>query len=140
MEQNRELRETHEKCLNEMEELKRFQVSTFETISMRKLIEDRDTILELTGKIQESQNEVNCMNDSKDFKDAESARSGPSHIPSQPALLPLPERNEPDPGGLLSRNNQPDIWNSEGISGNVFCKSTGVFFVTLSSRIQSLDF
>ena len=57
------------------------------------------------------------MNDSRDFTDAESVRSGLSHVPSQPALLP-PFR---DPGGLLSRNNQPpDIWNSQGISGNVF--------------------
>ena len=57
------------------------------------------------------------MNDSRDFKDAESVRSGPSHVPSQTALLP-PCR---DPGGLLSRKNQPpDIWNSQGISGNVF--------------------
>ena len=31
------------------------------------LIEDRDTILELTGKIQESQNETNCVNESRDF-------------------------------------------------------------------------
>ena len=44
-------------------------------------------------------------------------RSGPSYVPGQPALLP-PHR---DPGGLLRRNNQPpDIWNSQGISGNVF--------------------
>ena len=69
--QNRDLREAHEKSLNDMEELKRFQVSTFETIARRKLVEDRDTILELTGKIQEFQNEVNCMNDSRDFQDAE---------------------------------------------------------------------
>ena len=61
LEQNRDLREAHEKSLNEMEELKRFQGSTFDTISRRKLIEDRDTILELTGKIQELQNEINCM-------------------------------------------------------------------------------
>ena len=53
-EQNRDLREAHEKSLNEMEELKRFQGSTFHTISRRKLIEDRDTILEFTGKIQET--------------------------------------------------------------------------------------
>ena len=53
LEQNRELREAHEKSLNEMEELKRFQGSTLDTISRRKLIEDRDTIFELTGKIQE---------------------------------------------------------------------------------------
>ena len=58
LEQNRDLREAHEKSPNEMEELKRFQGSTFDTISRRKLIEDRDTILELTGKIQELQNEI----------------------------------------------------------------------------------
>ena len=68
LEQNRELREAHEKSLNEMEELKRCQGSTFDTVSWRKLIEDGDTILELTAKIQELQNEVNCMNDSRDFK------------------------------------------------------------------------
>ena len=57
-EQNRDLREAHEKSLNEMEELKLFQGSTSDTISRRKLVEDRDTILELTGKIQELQNEI----------------------------------------------------------------------------------
>ena len=119
-----------------MEKLKRFQGSTFDTISRRKLIEDRDTILELTAKIQELQNEVNCLNDSRDFKNAESVRTGLSHVPSQPALLP-PYR---DPGGMLSRKDKPpDIWDTHGISGIVFCKSTGVFFITLSRRIQSLD-
>ena len=49
--------------LNEMEELKRFQGSAFGEFSRRRLIEDRDAILELTAKIQELQNEVNCMND-----------------------------------------------------------------------------
>ena len=39
------------------------------------------------------------MNESRDFKDAESVRSGLYHVPSQPALLP-PYR---DPGGMLSR-------------------------------------
>ena len=55
LEQNRELREAHEKSLNEMEELKRFQGSTFDTFTRRKLIEDRETFLELTAKIQELQ-------------------------------------------------------------------------------------
>ena len=64
---------------------------------------------------------INCMNDSRDFKDAESVRSGLSKVPSQPAFFP-PCR---DPGRLLSRNNQPpDIWNSQGISGNVFANPT----------------
>ena len=87
-EQNRELREAHEKSLNDMEESKLFQGSTFDTLSRRRLIEDRDTILELTGKIQELQNEINCMNDSRDFQDAESIRSGHSHVASHPAFSP----------------------------------------------------
>ena len=36
LEQNREFREAHEKSLDEMEELKRFEGSTFDTISRRK--------------------------------------------------------------------------------------------------------
>ena len=54
----------------------------------RRLVENQDTINELTARIQELQNEVNCMNDSRDFKDTESVRSGLSHVPSQPASLP----------------------------------------------------
>ena len=61
----------HEKSLSEMEELKRSQGATFDTIARRKLIQGRDTILELTGKIQALQNEMNCMNDSRDFQDAQ---------------------------------------------------------------------
>ena len=76
------------KSLSEMEELKRFQGSRFDEFSRRRLIENQDTIHELTARIQELQNEVNCLNDSRDFQDAESVRSGPSHIPSQLALFP----------------------------------------------------
>ena len=58
LKQNWDLREVHEKSLKEMEELKMFQgSSTFDTIARRRLVEDQDTILELTGKIQELQNE-----------------------------------------------------------------------------------
>ena len=114
MEQNWDLREADEKSLNEMEELKRFQGSTFDTISRRRLVEDRDTILEFTGKIQELQNEINCMNDSRDFQDAESVRSGLSHVTSQPVSFPP----HSIPGGMLSRslgmpsrkNGPPSIW------------------------------
>ena len=99
-EQNRELRQGHMKSLNEMEELTRFQGSTFDEFSRRKVVEDRDTIVELTAKIQELQNEVNFMNDSRDFKDAESVRSGQSHDSRQPAFC----QPFPDPGGMLSRS------------------------------------
>ena len=85
------------KSLNEMGVLKKFQSSTFDTIARRRLVEDQDTLLELTGKIQELQNEVNCMNDSKDFQDAESIRSGNSHVTSRPVSFPP----HPKPEGML---------------------------------------
>ena len=64
-----------------MEELKKFQDSAFDTVARRRFIEDQDTILELSGRIQELQNEINCMSDSKEFQDAESIRSGNSTLP-----------------------------------------------------------
>ena len=62
-------------------------------------------------------NEVNCMNDSKDFQDVESVRSGNSHVTSQPMLFPkhfIPE-------GLLRpsfvsprrKEGLPDIWDGQ---------------------------
>ena len=50
--------------------------------------EPQNTIMELPGRLQELQHEVNCMNDSKDFQDAESVRSGNSYVTSQPLLFP----------------------------------------------------
>ena len=101
-----------------MEELRKFQSSNFDTIARRKIIEDQNTILALSGRVQELQNEVNCMNDSKDFQDAESVRSGNSHVTSRPVSFPP----HPIPGGMLrhsfvspSRREGP-----HGISGNVF--------------------
>ena len=47
-----------------MEELRKFQSSTFDTMARRTFVEDQNTILELSGQVQEMQNEVNCMNDS----------------------------------------------------------------------------
>ena len=72
-----------------MEELKRFQGSAFDTNSRMKMGEDRDTVLELTGKIQELKNEINCMSDKRDFQDAESVRSGQSHVARQPVFSHL---------------------------------------------------
>ena len=50
--------------------------------------------------MQELQNEINCMNDSRDLQDAESVRSGHSHVASQPVSFPP----HPVPGGMLSRS------------------------------------
>ena len=86
-----EFREAHQQSLTEMEELRKFQSSTFDTIARRKLIEDQNTIWELSGRLQELQNEANCINDSKDFQDAKSVRSGNSHVTSRPvSFSPYP--------------------------------------------------
>ena len=124
LQQNWDLRGAHDKENNEMEELKKFQSSTFDTIARRRLVEDQDTILELTGRIQDLQNEINCMSDSKEFQDAESVRSGNSHVTSRPLSFPP----HPIPGGMLRhsfvspsrREGPPSIWDTHGISGNVF--------------------
>ena len=44
------------------------KVTTFDTLVRRKVIEDQNTVMELSGRLQELQNEVNCTNDSKDFQ------------------------------------------------------------------------
>ena len=95
--QQLEFREAHQRSLTEMEELRKFQSSAFDTMARRKLIEDQNTILELSGRVQELQNEVNCMNDSRDFQDAESVRSGNSHVTSRPMSFPA----HPIPAGML---------------------------------------
>ena len=115
-----------------MEELKKFQSSTLDTVARRRLVEDQDTILELTGKIQDLQNAINCMNDSRDFQDAESVRSGNSHVTSQSVSFPPP----PIPGGMLSRSigmpcrkeGPPSIWDTHGISENVFAGTESMEF------------
>ena len=93
-------------------------------MARRTFIEDQNTILELGQRVQELQNEVNCMNDSKDFQDAESIRSGNSHVTSRPVSFPP----HPIPEGMLRhsfvtpsrREGPPSIWDTHGISGNVF--------------------
>ena len=80
--------------------------------------------MELSDRVQELHNEVNCMGDSKDFQDAESVRSGNSHVISQPMLFP----KHPIPKGLLKfsfvssrrKEGPPCIWDTPDISGNVF--------------------
>ena len=121
---NWKFREAHQQSLTEMKELRKFQNSTFDTIARRKLVEDQNTIMELSGRVQELQNEVNCMNDSKDFQDAESVRSGNSHVTSRPVSFPP----HPILGGMLRhsfvspsrREGPPSIWDTHGTSGNVF--------------------
>ena len=141
---NRDLREAQMKSLHEMEDLKRFLGSTFDEFSRRRLIDNQDTILELTARIHELQNEENCLKDSRDFKYAESVRSRLFHVPSQPALLPPFSRSWRD-AKLFCGNAEPQRQKARHLGhawyvGTRFCESTGIFFITLSARVESVDF
>ena len=74
--QQQDFREVHQQHLMKMKELPKFQNSTFDEFTQQKFIEDQKIIMEF------------CMSDSKDFQDAESVRSGNSHVTSQPGVFP----------------------------------------------------
>ena len=102
--------------------------SDFKVLHSRQFQGENWSKIEILSKIQDLQNEINCMNASRDFKDAESVRSGHSHVASQPVSFP-PFQN---PGGRLSRSlgmpsridGPPSIWDTHGTSGNVFANPT----------------
>ena len=99
-----------------MEESRKFQSSTFDTMARRKFVKDQSTKLELSDRIQELQNEINCMSDSKEFQDAESMRSGNSHVTSRPVSFPP----HPIPEGMLRHSFGVPSRRGRDISGNVF--------------------
>ena len=91
-----------------------------EELSKHELRESQATFHELTSRIQELQERVNCMNDSREFQDVESICSRKlCHVPSQPAVIT-------SPCGVLGRDQSPrlDTWNLLGTSGNVVGQST----------------
>ena len=58
LQQKLEFREAHQRSLTEMEELRKFQSSAFDTMARRTFIEDQ---MELSGRVQELQNEINKL-------------------------------------------------------------------------------
>ena len=141
--QNLEFREVHQQSLTEME-LRKFQSSTFDTLARRKLIEDQNTFLELSGIVQELQNELNCMDDFQDFQDVEAVCSENSHVTSRPVSFPP----HPIPGGMLRqsfvspsrREGLPSIWDTHGISGNVFVDPPAFSSALYLQGIESMEF
>ena len=133
--QQMDFREVYQQSLTEMEELRKFQSSAFDTLARRKLIEDQNTILELSGRVQEFQDEVNCMNDSEDFQDDESVRSGNSHVTSRPGVFP----KHPAFEGLLRpsfvsprrKEGPPSIWDTWYI---------GKRFLQIHSHLHQLSY
>ena len=110
------LRDTRIRNIHEVEELKRAQDIRIDEFSRHELRESHATIQELTSQIQELQERMNFMNDSREFQDVEVICSGKlSHVPRQSAIVP-------SLGGMLSRDQslRLDTWNLLGTSGNVF--------------------
>ena len=82
------LRETQIRSIHEVEKLKRAQEMRVDEFSVQKLRESHATIQELTSQIQELQERVNFLNDSRESQDRESICSGKlSHVPSHPAVV-----------------------------------------------------
>ena len=143
-EQLLDVREAHIKRLHEMEELSSVQESRSMNLREEDWSKIKTQSLNLRPEFRKLQNEVNCMHDSRVFKDAESVRSELSHVPNQPVLFPLFR----DPGGMLSRSEgmrsrndkPPDTWDSHGISGNVFVNPQAFSSSPCPGGIQSLDF
>ena len=98
--QQKDFREVHQQDLMKQQELQKFQNSAYDEFTQKKFIEDQKIIMELSGKLQELQNEVNFMNDSKDFMDAESICSGNPHVTSPLGVFP---RHPPFEGMLRKR-------------------------------------
>ena len=92
------------------------------------------------AQIQELQDKVNSLYDSRGFYDSETASSsGLSHVPSQPVSIP-------NPRGMIGRDPclQPDTRNSLGTSGHVFEgllargePSSALFVVSHNSAVSS---
>ena len=85
--------------------------------SRQELRQSQATFHELTSQIQELQERVNLMNDSRENSKTcnQLEVENYPHVPSQPAVVP-------SPCGMLSRHQslRPDTWNMFGTSGNVF--------------------
>ena len=123
--QQQDFREVHQQDLMKQKELQKYQNSTFDELAQKKVIEDQKIIMELSGRLQELQNEVNCMNDSKDFQDAKSIHSGNSHVTSPPGLFPKhpPFEGLLKPAAFISQRQTeepPNIRGTSGTSRNVF--------------------
>ena len=99
--------------------------------------------MELSCRIQELQNERNCMNGSKDFQDAESIRCGNSHVTSRPVSFPP----HPTPEGMLSRSfgvpsrreGPPSIWDTLRCQSGPSAKNSVIFSGGDSSKNYGAD-
>ena len=116
-----------------MEELRKFQSSIFDTIARQRLVEDQNAIMELSGRVQELQNEVNCMNDSKDFRILNQYAVEIPTFPTDQCHSHLVQYLK----GML-RPSSKQLGHTWYI-GKRFCRSVCVIKSIQSSRIESME-
>ena len=129
------LRNTQIRNMQEMGESKRAQEQRIGEVSVQKLRENRETIQQLTYRLQQMQEQMNSMSDSGDFQDVESKFCGRlSHVSSQLVMIPSSR-------ATLSRDKRLplDTWNFSGLIENVFRNQFSTFVSPrdYSHRIQS---
>ena len=73
---DRALREAHIRSLHDVQEMKRVQEMRTDEFSRQQLRGSQNTINELTSQIQELQDQVDFMNDPREFREVESVCSG----------------------------------------------------------------
>ena len=70
------LRDTKIRSKHEIGKMKRAQVQQVDEVSVQKLKENHETIQQFTFQLQQMQEQMNSMNDSGEFQDVESNKSG----------------------------------------------------------------
>ena len=106
------LRNTQIRNMHEKGEIKRAQEQQTDEVSVQKLRENHQPILQFT----QMQEQMNSMSDSEVFQDVESNYSGrSSHVSSQPVMIPSSR-------AVFSHNKRLplDTWNQSGLQENVF--------------------
>ena len=97
--------------MQEIWKIKRAQELRVDEVSVQKWRENQETIQQLTSRLQQMQEQMNSMDGSGDFQDAESKTSVRlSHVLCQPVRIPSSR-------SLISRDQRLplDTWNQSGV-------------------------
>ena len=142
--QQKDFREAHQQSYTDMEELRKFQSSTFDTFARRKLIEDQNTILEFSGRLQELQNEVIVWTI---LRTSRTLNQYAVEIPTLPIkrccsqnILLLKDCWDFHSYRRAAKKGRQVFGTHMVFRETFFCKSTCIFIISFSSRIQSMEF
>ena len=110
------LRDPQIRNIHEMGNMKSAKELRVDEASVHKLRESHGTIQRLTSQLQEMQEQMNSIKDSREFQEVESSYSGRlSYVPSQSAVIPSSRSM------LRTDKRLPfDTWNTSGLQKTFF--------------------